>query len=512
MGPRILSFAAFATGLAVASAQAATAAAVYAGCVEPSAKVGGHAFYVDPLGGSASGDGSRAHPWRTLAEVEHDGLFATKPSILERATGGMAKANPGAPIQPGDTVYLLSGDHGAVTLQGFFGKTLVGYANNDFITIEAAPGQTPVLRKLQIIGGSKWVFRGLTFQNVNDTGKYARGGSAQADLYMVTLRGPHENIILDRNKFLSAPDVSKWSRMDWMRLRVSGVEDRDGTCVAITNNKMWNIGFGLATQRSHFVLVSGNSIDHFSDDGIDYGSSDTIIENNSITNSIEDEDGFHRDAMQGQPYDFNAVIENVTIRNNTVIRLLDPNLAWPGYLQGIDTFDGIWKNISIIGNTVVTDAAHGISFYGVHNLLIKNNILLSDSGKVLPCLNPLVDQCSTHDVVFDKRFIPSIRVLPSKSRSPSTAVEIVDNIATSITVDATTDGVNVSHNLCVLTDGKCPLGYPINGKMVWSGRPGPANDQNVIASFDAKGLFAAYDTVNLKYNFKLKRRNPAASR
>jgi hypothetical protein len=499
-------------GLLLVSLAPPAVAAVYAGCPEPVRNTEGHHFYVDPVKGSMSGDGSRAHPWRTLAEVEKNGLFATKPTPWAVATGGAVTINAGAPIQPGDTVYLLSGDHGEVTIQGFFGKTLVGYANPEFITIEAAPGETPVIRRLDMLGGSKWVFRGLTFQSVNDTGKFATSRAGIPDRALVELRGQHENIILDNDNFLSAPDVSQWTMADWQKLRLNGIHDTAGACIAITNNKMWNIGFGIQTQKSDFVLIKDNTIDHFSDDAIDYGSSHLLIEHNRITNSLEDGDGFHRDAMQGQAWNEEAIVENVVIRNNTVIRLLDPNLRWPAYLQGIDTFDGIWKNVTVSNNIVVTDALHGISYYGAHGIVIKNNILIGDSGKALLCPDAQIDECPVHPVLYDHRYVPAINIHQSKANSPSTDVVIENNITTGIGVNLTSDGAVIKNNLCVLTSGKCVLGFPMNGKMIWSGKPGVVGDHNVIAGFDASSLFAAYDPMTMTYDFHLKRSNPAVAR
>lgn len=77
----------------------------------------------------------------------------------------------------------MSGDHGAVSIQGAYGRrlpwtpNLAGFDNADVITIEAFLGQTPVIRKLKLIGGSGWVLRGLTFQSENHTGIVAMGAS-----------------------------------------------------------------------------------------------------------------------------------------------------------------------------------------------------------------------------------------------------------------------------------------------------------------------------------------------
>ncbi len=175
-----------------------TAAVVYPFCDIPPPTAVGHTWYVDPLRGTAKGDGSRLRPWHTLAEVIAANMISTAPSNMVRKQP--YNANP--PIKPGDTIFLMTGNHGAITLQGFY-SSLIGYNNNQFITIAAAPGQLPVISQLQIMGGSHWVIRGITF-----TSNAPPGAS---DYTLLTLKGPHDNIIVDGNKFLSQADVRGWS-------------------------------------------------------------------------------------------------------------------------------------------------------------------------------------------------------------------------------------------------------------------------------------------------------------
>jgi hypothetical protein len=497
---------------------AAVSADVYPGCEAPVAKLGAHSFYVDPVHGSSQGDGSQAHPWRNLEQVANDGLFANAPrrgrvgargnveAVVGAAAGALAAGDRGGQIHGGDTVYLMSGDHGVVTLQGYFGHTLEGYDNDDFITITAAPGQTPVLRQLRIVGGAKWVFRGLTFQSLNPNPDYAAGGSNVKDFFLVSLTGPHDNIVLDRNHFQSAPDVSNWGIQDWIRKRASGILDYQGSCVALTNNTLENIGNGIQTQSSSKVLIQGDVIDHFADDGIDYGSSELLIANNRITNSVEDGDGIHRDAMQGQPNLPTSVLSDVTIRDNTVIRLLDPNLRFPGYLQGIDTFDGVWRNVRVTGNVVITDAGHGISFYGAHGIEISHNLLLGDNGRLLPCGSIKFDACLNATVVTDIGVMPPrIVATHGKDGSAPSDVVISRNITSALYVDLGTVGVEVTDNLCPpAPDRKCVFGHPVNGTELWVAKPGRYPGNNVIEDYRPSDVFVAFDPVHLKYDLRRK--------
>ena len=59
------------------------------------------------------------------------------------------------PVQPGDTIKLMSGNYGDIVI-GDYSKQVV---NPSFVTVEAAPGQAPVFSTLYIRSTNKWVFR-----------------------------------------------------------------------------------------------------------------------------------------------------------------------------------------------------------------------------------------------------------------------------------------------------------------------------------------------------------------
>ena len=75
-------------------------------------------FYVDPDHGSAAGDGSAAHPWRSLQTVFDDGLVETRdwPSYPYVPGMTLVTVNAGAPVRAGDTIWLRSGYHGDVVV------------------------------------------------------------------------------------------------------------------------------------------------------------------------------------------------------------------------------------------------------------------------------------------------------------------------------------------------------------------------------------------------------------
>jgi hypothetical protein len=483
------------------------ASPVYSGCAAATPNPSGNVWYVDPVKGSMSGNGSAAHPWHTLAEVFQAGLFATTPTI--KGSGYTVMANP--PIQPGDTVYLLSGDHGSVKIQGWYGvgNTLVGFANSSYITIAALPGQTPVIDNLQIIGGSHWAFSGVTFQGLNTTGVYPQAGGGSQDYWLVTLRGPHDNIVFDNSTIQSATDVSGWTMGQWLTQRSSGILDTAGTCIAITNSLFHNIGFAMQTQQSDMVLIQNNTVNYFSDDGIDYGSSDLLIQQNLIENSVEDGDGFHRDGMQGQPYNEQTLNQNVVINSNTVIRLADPSNPYPGQLQGIDAFDGLWNNLVVTNNVIITDANQALSYYGAQNITVSNNYVVEDSGLVFPCYGITLPQCQTLSLTYDTSQKAAINIYPSKAGLASSSVTISNNITNELYIDPTTTNWTLNNNLCLPINGKCTLALPVNGTMSWIGAPGTYTGHTVIPQFPATSMFVKFDTTDEQYNMQLAQPNPA---
>lgn len=442
------------------------------GAPAPKYATTGTVHYVDPVNGHDSnaltspGTGTRANPWKTLSEVIAHGNLSTSPTQWNVITGH--KTCTITCVAPGDTILLLTGNHGAVLIQGYYGarNPLVGYDNDASpILIEAAPGAIPVVTSLTLRGGNGFTFRGITFESRNLTGRYL--GPGNKDFYLVSLAGPHNLITFDHDTFKSQ-DTPFTTTTDWAMYRASGVQDIGGTNIAITNSLFRYIGFGIAFQSGSHMTITGNTIDYFADDGIDYGSDNVLISGNTITNSVEDGDGFHRDGMQGQPINENTTISNVTITNNTIVRDEDPANPFPGYLQGIDDFDGLQANFTITGNTVSTDATHGISFYGPNGITIAHNSLIKDGGRVKECAvtPPLYAYCAIVPVVVDTSLSPAILVHKSKPNSagvqtlPSNVI-IDGNVTQNLNVPKAAINAIVKNNICHLKLGKCYFSAPL---------------------------------------------------
>ena len=159
--PIFLALAVAIAPFAALNAAKAAELTVAQGCDLPKGPAGGHEFYIDPIHGSMSNDGSKQRPWRTLAEVlAPSSRLISSFAYVNYAKGGrdMAPVNPQGPVKAGDTLVLMTGDHGDVDLRQ--------YENKDFIYVVAGKDQTPVISKLLVLAASHWVFKGLKFQGV----------------------------------------------------------------------------------------------------------------------------------------------------------------------------------------------------------------------------------------------------------------------------------------------------------------------------------------------------------
>ena len=201
------------------------AAQVYSGCAVPS-PTPRHVWYIDPVHGktpAAGGNGSQASPWNSLSGVLSGawGANITVPGYSRPllssvpynhiANGRLVDAadqlaNP--PVQPGDALMLMSGNYGDIGIGDFNLRT----TNSDFVTVEAAPGQTPVFSTLILQRTNKWVFNGIKVQSL-----MGANGNNQG-LVSITDQGasyPTTDIVLQNMQISSADSTAGWTQAEW---------------------------------------------------------------------------------------------------------------------------------------------------------------------------------------------------------------------------------------------------------------------------------------------------------
>lgn len=416
-------------------------------------------------------DGSQARPWKTLAEVlnEKRGLVATQayPGNYQNSDRRLQDQNPSAPIKAGDKIYLMSGNHGNVQISAA--------VNKEFISVEAAPGQAPVLGSLRIESSSKWKFAGLKIQGAAESDKNSRG---LITFGRVQWRGPTDNIILTDSSVSTVDDASGWSDPDWVNKPFETSLISGATCVTISRNKFYNLRNAIYIDGNQ-TLVESNRIDNFGNDAIDIVASNLVIRNNTIANGRNSKsETLHADGIQGWTLK-GLTNRNVIIDGNTIIKTGNAKIS---YMQGITIFDGEWDDLTISNNVVVTNHWHGISVYGATNARILNNTVMA----------------------FDPVNHPTwITLQKRKDGKPPQNVTIRNNITTELGYVAG-PSIKVDHNIAASKISAVPE----SGTATYWSKPGSYEDRNVVDP-NIYGSMVKVDNVKGVYDFRLKRGSPA---
>jgi hypothetical protein len=366
--------------------------------------------------------------------------------------------------------------------------------NSNFITIEPAPGQSPLLSSIDVVGASRWIIHGLKVQAL-------QSGYLPGITVSNAYAGPVDNIIVDDNNVSSTDDTSSWSVADWLaKGRSVGIGmdtgaatsagGGDSNCLSITNNDVHDIQTGIEVGISN-SLISHNTIDNFAHDALDYDANNIVISHNYITNAIHI-DGNHPDGMQGQigrlnSADSTAGYSNVTIDSNLIIRQSNPNLPLANGLQGIDNFDMNISNLTVTNNVVVTNAYQGLSFSSIHGGLIANNTLMYDG-----------DLTSNYSAPGTWLLVGSV----THEGTPSNNVLVENNIAPTVIqgTSAATFLNNIAQYQLDFTSA--------TGTVSYLKKPGVYAGNNIIDPTVANG-FVKYDMTNMLYDLHLLPSSPA---
>jgi hypothetical protein len=380
-------------------------------------------FYIDPVNGADGGDGSAAHPWRSLQAVFDDGLIETRdwPSYPYDPGMQLVTVNAGAPVRAGDTLWLRDGYHGDLAIEHAY--------NTAPITIAAEPGQTPHVRSLTVQDAQNWIVRGLSISP-----SYAATNEA---ITMVEISdhnyfGPAWDIEFADSDVFSVDDASSWGANEWVNLASSGAYV-GAARISVHDNTFRNVRFGIGVDGPD-AGIRRNVIDGFSADGLrGLGDRDVFEYNTVKNNKIGDpDDDNHDDGFQSWTVGEDGMVgtgevTGVVLRGNLIINAEDPNDPLRSSMQGIGCFDGFFVNWIVENNVVITDHWHGISFYGMRDSRIVNNTVI--------------------DLADGQPGPPWIMVTDHKNGTPSSNVIVRNNLAT----DYSLEGNNITddHNLLI---------------------------------------------------------------
>lgn len=361
-------------------------------------------FYLDPVNGDISNDGSFSSPWSTLSDVIEANLihsYSYAP-LPYSSNSGLVDKNPSGPIAAGDTLMLREGLHGYIFLQN--------YINEFPIVIKRYEDETPILEGVNLQACKNWVFDGVDISSepyeyyLNETLFFIESHGWQ---------GPSSHIEVNNCKIYSTS--TPWSTaQDWVDNVSSGLYINGDSCIA-RNNTIENINMGLIC-AGDYIVAEGNRIINFSGDGGRILGSYISFNYNLIKNNYKVDEN-HDDGIQSFAYD--NVVDHNEVIGNIIINSDDENQVLAGSLQGIACFDGFFNDWFIANNIVSVDHWHGITLLGARRCTIVHNTVLDPSPNMTPGASWI--QVDNH-----------------KDGTPSEDCLVANNVANQIMVDGVT--------------------------------------------------------------------------
>ncbi len=329
-------------------------------------------YYLDPVNGNLSNDGSADSPWSSLQAVIENNLIESYqyfPLPYDASNNTLEIKNESAPITSGDTLLLRDGLHGSITLRN--------YNNLDYITVKNDEGHdAAILENLNVQSGKYWRFEGLTISS-EPYGSYLNGILVHFQSH--GWHGPVSHIHISDCHVYSA-ELPWTTASEWLDNVSDGIFVR-GDSMTIINNLVTNVDKGISALGDDISGIN-NTIRNFSGDGMRVLGSQILFDGNIISNCYDVDDN-HDDGIQSFTTT-GFVVDNNTLRNNIIINYEDPEQPLRGPLQGIGCFDGWYNNWVIENNLIIVDHWHGISLYGANNCKIINNTVLDPTPQVEP--------------------------------------------------------------------------------------------------------------------------------
>lgn len=334
------------------------------------ARAKGRVFHVDPIRGRTDGNGSAARPWRSLQSLVDRGLIgetrvrATRlDRILVKIPGGWLiprrYANSRAVVRGGDTLLLHSGNYGAIVLNGL--------GNRRFLTIAAAPGAHPVLTSLRLDGASHF--------HIRDFAVTAYGPFKLVAAQLLAGIVPPDNIVLDRLEVGAPVKVGAVVPAQWVKNGPIGAV-LTGHCLAMRHSVIHDVRNGALLLNATRTQLTDTIIRDYSLDGVDFSGHDLIIAGNTILDHWDPGDRTHPDCMQGQSGSDRIRYGPVLIENNLCLARTKHRADTGPVLQGINIFDGRWRDVTVRCNQVLVTAGHGIAMYGIDRARVERNTVI----------------------------------------------------------------------------------------------------------------------------------------
>lgn len=270
-------------------------------------------YYCDPVNGNKKNKGTKESPWGKLADIFKEGRS----------------------FEPGDKIFLMTGDHGDVIITG---------ENTKYIRIIADEGQKPVLKS--VVFGT------------------ASAKASRWEIIGVTITGAPELVNMSRNSSRIRITSCEISQEDGTAIRILGDNNR------IEHNYIHHIQKAILV-GSEKNQIRNNRIEYFSGNAVEITGNLNLFEYNLIKESVNTKvnTAFY---IPSQP------VQGNIIRGNTIINFIKNNRNDIGVLNGIYGTDVNITESIIENNVIISNGESGIDLKGtVNKSKIVNNTVVN---------------------------------------------------------------------------------------------------------------------------------------
>ncbi len=261
--------------------------------------------------------------------------------------------------QPGETIEMLGGNYGALSLKN--------YTFSDYVTLVSADLQNPaVFESLQVSNASHLRFDSIRIEHILEPGEPDWVSGMRID--------GSDHIEIVNSEFTGSQDGDYTN--DGQGLLVL-----DSSDIIVSGNSFHDLKTGAGFGRTEDLVVSGNSIFDIRSDGLNFGAvSHVVVENNAISD-FHPTAGDHPDMIQLFNNGASNDMTDIVISGNQLSQG-DGDPVQGIFIQGVPpgevgTFPFAATDFSIADNTIELGASQGIWVYDVSELDISGNTIVA---------------------------------------------------------------------------------------------------------------------------------------
>ena len=275
-------------------------------------------------------------------------------------------------VKGGDRILLMGGYYGALNIM-----------NAKFtspVTIQAVPGQVAHAETMTVRASSNLIIRDLKLWALTENHPVPIVVRTYGDTSNITLNN------LDVRAYKDSVGYMNWSQAKWLANQRSAFL-LDGDKVTIKNSRVTGVYHGIQSTGPNGT-IENNIVDGFAGDGMRALGDNALVKGNKLQNCFQinanHADGFQsfsRDPVTGKAG--TGVVSGLKLIGNKIVEW-NSSATNPlrCKLQGIGMFDGMYDDLVIQNNLIVSSHYHGITVTGTRRAVISNNTVVNMTGGV----------------------------------------------------------------------------------------------------------------------------------